>query len=363
MTLATNSLLGTGGGDTIHANVRSSDPTTERGPGVRSTRARVLAVWLGVAPFLSTMVPGCDDTPSPQLTAGEAPKSPASPAATPASPPPERSGEDCPRCAVELPPGSHPQPVCNVSATPSYEPSPEQVERDQIYQLVAYAVVYKDWQPYTWRAPPKQSPARGYNIGSVLVDTEAELGDQLVCWGRNSVIVTRNMTQHGEVRLITNYLSNSRSTSLKRHYALYTTLEPCAMCGGMMTVQSLPRTIYGQTDLGFGDGLQRLQVDTHEVGGFCSYPRGVHSTASTLPIRQEIDDAYAAWLAEGKTGLTSWLVTDEAKVLYAKATEQLEEWAVQHEVNLPVKQDALEFLAQVPADYAPLPHDIACGDD
>ena len=47
-------------------------------------------------------------------------------------------------------------------------------ERDEIYMLAAYAVVYNDWQDGTGQK-------RGHNIGSVLVDPDGKI----VNWARN----------------------------------------------------------------------------------------------------------------------------------------------------------------------------------
>ncbi|RLA48089.1 MAG: hypothetical protein DRR06_00645 [Gammaproteobacteria bacterium] len=263
---------------------------------------------------------------------------------------------------ILLPPGSHPKAQCGIPGVISYQPSPAEIERDNIYQLATYGVVYKDWQTTTWGANP---PARGYNIGSILVDTSKNLGEQIVCWARNSVITTGNGTQHGEVRLMTNYLSNAKVSSLKdrstHSFKLYSTLEPCSMCGGMMTLQSLHTTLYGQTDPDYGDGIQRLEVDTHPAGGFCPYPRGVYSNASNLPIRQQIDTAYAAWQTQGNRGLTIWLTTPEAKELYQQAISQLSSWQVAYTENQIVKDKALDYLSNtVPTKYTVLPYTVGC---
>ncbi|MBW1944223.1 MAG: hypothetical protein JRJ51_15510, partial [Deltaproteobacteria bacterium] len=116
---------------------------------------------------------------------------------------------------------------CQVEV-PVYHPTPAEIEKDKIFSLVAYAVVFKGWQQ-------SRNVGRGYNIGSVLVDEN----DNIVCWARNAVNVTKNNTQHGEVRLMLNYLHNCRNVFSLPKYRLYTTLEPCAMCSGMMMNDNL----------------------------------------------------------------------------------------------------------------------------
>ncbi len=100
---------------------------------------------------------------------------------------------------------------CSVEM-PSYDPTSAEIEKDNIFSLLAYAVVLKGWQQ-------NKSEGRGYNIGSVLVDENYNI----VCWARNAVNITNNNTQHGEVRLMLNYLNNSNAFSLP-NYRLYTTL-------------------------------------------------------------------------------------------------------------------------------------------
>lgn len=242
---------------------------------------------------------------------------------------------------------------CENKTPPAYKPSAAEAERDDIYMLVAYGVVYKDWQSDSWNNPK----ARGYNIGGVLVNPGNDLGKQLVCWSRNSVIKTRNGTQHGEVRLMTNYIGNNKSVTKVKGYKLYTSLEPCAMCSGMMTLQSLTTTIYGQTDPGYGKAIERLTLNsTRLTDGYCPYPRGVQSVPSPLSVRKEIDAAYA----KAGGSITDWLTTKQAKALYTKAKKQLDNYKVQHPENKIVLAEAKSFIKKVPAKYQKIPYTKAC---
>ena len=81
-----------------------------------------------------------------------------------------------------------------------------QKERDDIYILAAYAVVYNDWQDGTGKK-------REHNIGSVLVDPDGKI----VNWARNCNASLSNGTQHGEVRLMMGYLNRVGGYSLKDH--------------------------------------------------------------------------------------------------------------------------------------------------
>ncbi len=142
-------------------------------------------------------------------------------------------------------------------------PSDESRERDEIFMLQAYAVVFKDWQ-----TQGKPNP-RGYNVGAVLVDSRTQIP---VAWGRNSIASTKNPTQHAEVRLIQSYIESqipdSSGNVYLDHFTVYTTLEPCAMCAGMMCLTKIPRIVYGQSDddkngrTGYGKAVERFRRES-----------------------------------------------------------------------------------------------------
>ncbi len=220
-----------------------------------------------------------------------------------------------------------------------------QTERDRIYTLLAYAVVLKDWQEANAGEP------RGHNIGSVLVDSEGKV----VFWARNSNKITGNGTQHGEVRLIRNYLHQVKTYNLKEH-TVYTTLEPCAMCSGMMVLTSIKRTVYGQTDPGFGKALERLSLDSsHLHPGYNPYPRKVASEAADCDIRRQLDAAYEKYAQGGGRGITRWLRSEEAQAIYQEAWNRFMSMQVAFPENQPILAQARDFLVSVTDHYQPLP--------
>lgn len=96
-----------------------------------------------------------------------------------------------------------------------------EAERDYLYSLLAMCVVRHDWQ---WL-----EETRGHNIGSVLVKNAT---GEVAYYARNSNRVLTNGSQHGEVRLVTNFLKCEGEGTYLKDYTLYTTLEPCMMCAG-----------------------------------------------------------------------------------------------------------------------------------
>lgn len=229
---------------------------------------------------------------------------------------------------------------CSNPQPPTYTPSPAQQERDEIYALLAYAVVYADWQ---------NDNKRGYNIGAVLVDPHRPKGRQLLCWARNSVNTSRNGTQHGEVNLLTNYLHVSRN-SKARGLRVYTTLEPCPMCAGMLLMQDVEGTLFGQSDPHFGRGAQILS-------SHCSFPKRMFSAPSTLPLRGELE---AAFQAAGQRNITGWLATSQARDLFRHGVELLGRYRVQYSENRSVLAEAQAFLDRVPRFHVATPYTVAC---
>lgn len=222
--------------------------------------------------------------------------------------------------------------------------SPEQRERDEIYMLLAYAVVLKNWQTN------ETQPQRGHNIGSVLVDPDGKV----VFWARNSNHITGNGTQHGEVRLIRNRLAQTRSYNLKDH-TVYTSLEPCAMCSGMMVLTNVARTVYGQTDPGFGKALERLALDSRKLpDGYGPYPRKVNSEASSSSFRKRLDAGYAEYQAGGGGSITKWLRSPAAKAIYEDALRSFKTYRVRFAANRSVLDRLLAYYKTVPDHYVEL---------
>ena len=209
-----------------------------------------------------------------------------------------------------------------------------QAERDEIYTLTAYGVVLNDWQN-------GEGDKRGHNIGSVLVNPEGKI----VRWARNCNAALANGTQHGEVRLMMGYLNAEGGYSLKG-FTVYTSLEPCAQCSGMMILTSVYRTVYGQSDPGFGGALERLALDSKKWNeeGFEPYPRKVISDKSESEYCARLDEAY------GNAGgsITKFLLTDEAKEIFTEAVASLNSYELKYpEENGGVLSQAKEMLEGV----------------
>ena len=210
-------------------------------------------------------------------------------------------------------------------------------EIDEIFSLLAYSIVYKYWES-------NDRKGRGYNVGSILISPENEILD----WGINSVNKTENCTQHGEVRLMTRYLDKKGIYSLQNH-TIYSTLEPCAMCAGMMTMASVKRTVNGQRDYHFSKALERLAFDSEPHGGYPPYPRIVLSEDTPSPFGTSLDQAYKNYIQEGnKPIITKFLSTAKAKDIFAEALQAFQAYRVKHPANQQIYEQAMAFFKNLP---------------
>jgi tRNA(Arg) A34 adenosine deaminase TadA len=218
-------------------------------------------------------------------------------------------------------------------------------------------VVYKDWQT---------DNKRGYNIGSVLLSDTTEAG-RLVFWARNCNNVTENQSQHGEVRLMLGYLAKLHKDrkqgkpvpdikNLKGHI-VYTTLEPCAQCSGMMVLLNVYRTVYGQTDPGFGKAIERLKLDSSCLKfGHEPYPRPVISDKCDMLLFENLDRAYKVFYPE--YSITDFLKTDEANKFFHAANILFDQYEAKFDKNKDFLQHARKFVENVSSDFTPLKPDI-----
>lgn len=204
-------------------------------------------------------------------------------------------------------------------------------ERDDIFSLLAYALVYRAWQPDT--IPFAQR--RGYNIGALLVDPN----DKPVAYDLNCVNSTGNATQHGEVRVITRYLEQTRLFLLDG-FSLYVTLEPCIMCAGMITMTSIDRVVYGQHDVAYSKAFERL----FDAEGIPEHPRTVVAGPSSHAICSQLDAAYQEYLktAEEKI-LAKFLASKKAHTIFESAEKAFLSFVPIYKENKIVLENAHQF--------------------
>jgi len=189
-----------------------------------------------------------------------------------------------------------------------------QKERDNVLSLAALAMVYKDWQT--------SRNGRGHNIGSILVDQNSTP----VFWARNSVVVRDDSSQHGEVRLIQAFLNCPGIGKYMDGYTIYTSLEPCAMCTGMIAMTKVNRVVYVQDDPEYGHARQALVN--------IKFPRLFEQkTPKGLSEKSELEQGWATYSKKKGSAITDYLLTDEARTVYAKADQDLNTYKLKYPQN------------------------------
>lgn len=253
------------------------------------------------------------------------------------------------------------RPLSEVAAVSVPEFKAEVAERHRIYSLLLMSLVREWWNGNKEGARGGEYPGRpaqrrddgsymgdrlgdryvGHNIGAIAVDAEGRIVD--LDFNHNKVF--NSSVQHAEARLVRrlfglaavqeswDFSSGPRQyrTDLKET-TVYTSLESCAQCSGIMALGLIPNVIYLQPDPGqyFVAQLMRNLSDT---------PVAQHVPASAFGLQyfDELVAGYASFQAaaeltpffkpNGSTArvdrsLTSFLCTDAAFEIYTKGRKE-----------------------------------------
>lgn len=103
-------------------------------------------------------------------------------------------------------------------------------ERDFIFMHLAFALVGQTWNPVvSWDVKDSSGEKfGGNNVGAVILEKNKIIG-----WGIN--LAAQNLVFHAESLAILSYLKGNNKASLPDGATIYTSLEPCKMCAGMIT--------------------------------------------------------------------------------------------------------------------------------
>jgi len=248
---------------------------------------------------------------------------------------------------------------CLIALGAQAEPLPDpliQQERDEILMLLAYSTVYADW------IGPEERQKRGYNIAAVLYDNAQE---KIVGIQRNAVGLCRDKTQHAEVRVMQQCINSKcrgKETKYLRNTTVYSTLEPCMMCGGMMVFLEVSRVIYGQSDPDFGKNIERLQQNYRSGCDYKIWPdrhvenickidipanyraRKVVLIPSTLLQRAQLEGRFAIYRLLFGSVITDFLMSAEAKDIYRNAHQRLMQYKPEYQENYDVLQESKKQL-------------------
>jgi tRNA(adenine34) deaminase len=220
--------------------------------------------------------------------------------------------------------------VTDPAAPASLIDSPE-AEADRLYMLLAVSLAVRHWQHGAGSVG--DAGLFGHNVAAVLADRDGlPFG-----WARNASKSMRNLTEHAEVRLVRGAIAAQEGTDLYK-CTIYTTLEPCVMCAGMMTMANVRRVIFGLRDSSYGGVFERLD----------SYPLQPEVNGSTLALVSQMENSYRQ--SSYETPAVWLLRSEEALQHAARAPGELAETALAFEENAPLHAAVVSFLADPPEE-------------
>jgi tRNA(Arg) A34 adenosine deaminase TadA len=134
--------------------------------------------------------------------------------------------------------------------------------------------------------PRRRFDFHGQNIASVLVNGAG----QIIGWGVNTNRTHASL--HGEVNAIRAYQRNNNRAALPANGRLYTTLEPCAMCSGMLVHcagQNAFTVVCGQRDAQVTWSALQARAGVDGDTGNARHVTMEHSQVPHLPWLQMAD--------------------------------------------------------------------------
>lgn len=253
------------------------------------------------------------------------------------------------------------KPLSEVAAVPALQFEPGVAERHRIYSLLLMSLVKEWWNGNKEGARDGEYPGRpsqrredgsymgdrlgdryvGHNIGALAVDAQGRVVD----FDFNHNKVFNSSVQHAEARLIRRLFGLAAVqdswdfSSGPKHYrtdlketTVYTSLESCAQCSGIMALGLVPQVIYLQPDPGqyFIAQLMRNLSDA-------AVAQHVPANAFGLQYFDELVASYSSFQtaadatpffksksgkAKADRAVTSFLCTDAALAIFTKGRQE-----------------------------------------
>lgn len=139
-------------------------------------------------------------------------------------------------------------PRIETEPMPGLPVQPLQQFADAVFMLLAFAILAR-LRHVRGEASDRPGGLEGHNIACVLVGPH----NRIMGWGINTSEL--NATHHGEVNCLQNFQQLHGIRAVPDKSRLYTTLEPCWMCSGMIARMTGGRftILYGQADTQLAD--------------------------------------------------------------------------------------------------------------
>jgi uncharacterized protein YukJ/tRNA(Arg) A34 adenosine deaminase TadA len=263
--------------------------------------------------------------------------------------------------------------VASLAAVQNLQLEAAEIERHQVYGYVVQALLAHYWNGNKrgrfGRYPFREGQLAdgqylggdylGHNIACIAVDENGEIID----FDFNHNDVFQSSVEHAESRLVRRIFSltqlfdgwatqdptvpqptTSYATQLSG-VTLYTSLESCAQCSGIMALGSVRRVVFLQRDPGQGSIGNILRNLMPQSGSFAA-PLPVPANLLGLTCFDALEAGYARFSAEigeakpfyeSPTGdkdksasITSYLCTDDALRIFREGTDALTSLVIQH---------------------------------
>jgi tRNA(Arg) A34 adenosine deaminase TadA len=262
------------------------------------------------------------------------------------------------------------KPVRELVAAEPIVISDEKAERHYLYCLLVATLVYKFWNgnkrgqcgDYPWRRGQRLSSGiyeggqyLGHNIACIGVDGDGEVID----FDFNHNDIFSSSVEHAESRLVRRVFSLAQvyddwhvrrldGTSKSQDYlnilskvTIYTSLESCAQCSGIMALGSVKSVVYLQQDPGqyaIGNILRNLTtadlraplpISADKVG--LSYYARLNNAYKTFCKEILEQPFYVDGAVKDQTqSITSFLCTDDARAIFEEASAELDSYKLKY---------------------------------
>jgi len=265
------------------------------------------------------------------------------------------------------------KPLYSVATVPPLDLGYETRERHRIFALLLFALMRRFFNGnkngsrgiYPWREKQRDNDSRyagndylGHNIGAIAVDLTGEVID----FDFNHNQIFGSSAEHAEARLIRRVFSLTQLydgwdtrmpgdpprtrgySTLLGGVTVYTSLESCAQCSGVMALGQVGQVVYLQRDPGtYHIGNILWNLTSREIGAAeaaevkATAPRPIPGSEIDFHYFNELNTKYRDYysavrnkpfhMIEGKqadcsSALTCFLCTDEALDIFDRARKE-----------------------------------------